>query len=154
MTVQAYALAWTLPYRVECMSVTSAFALGFDRSYCAEGCRITRPSPYFDSPSNEPFKDHGLRPAMMLAGRDVAGVKAMIDRGVRSDQRWPAGTGYLLSTGDRNRNVRAVTYRVLPTSSATGTNAAGKSSPCRGWCQRANASYPTVRRLESSTIGW
>lgn len=109
-SVQAYALAWTLPYRVECMSVTSAFALGFDRSYCAEGCRITRPSPYFDSPSNEPFKDHGLRPAMMLAGRDVAGVKAMIDRGVRSDQRWPAGTGYLLSTGDRNRNVRAVSY--------------------------------------------
>lgn len=109
-TVQAYALAWTLPYRVECMSVTSAFAMGFDRSYCAEGCRVTRPSPYFDSPSNTPFNDHGLRPAMLLAGRDVASVKAMIDRGVRSDQRWPAGTGYLLSTGDRHRNVRAVTY--------------------------------------------
>ena len=109
-TVQAYALAWTLPYRVECMSVTSAFALGFDRSYCAEGCRITRPSPYFDSSSNTPFKDHGLRPAMLLAGRDVAGVKAMIDRGVRSDLRWPSGTGYLLSTGDRKRNVRAATY--------------------------------------------
>ena len=28
--VQAFALAWTLPYRVECMSVTAAFALGFD----------------------------------------------------------------------------------------------------------------------------
>src|SRR5205085_964783 len=28
--VQAYALAWTLPYRVECMSVTAAFAFGFD----------------------------------------------------------------------------------------------------------------------------
>lgn len=108
--VQAYALAWTLPYRVECMSVTSAFALGFDRSYCAEGCRITRPSPYYDSLSNAPFKDHGLRPAMLLAGRDVAGIKAMIDRGVRSDQSWPAGTGYLLSTGDRHRNVRAATY--------------------------------------------
>ncbi len=108
--VQAYALAWTLPYRVECMSVTSAFALGFDRAYCAEGCNVTRPSPYFDSPSNAPFKDHGLRPAMLLAGRDVDGVKAMIDRGVRSDERWPAGTGYLLSTTDRNRNVRAATY--------------------------------------------
>lgn len=108
--VQAYALAWTLPYRVECMSVTSAFAFGFDRAYCAEGCKITPPSPYFDSPSNAPFKDHGLRPAMLLAGRNVAGVKAMIDRGVRSDDRWPAGTGYLLSTTDRNRNVRAATY--------------------------------------------
>ena len=28
--VQAYALAWTLPYRVDCMSITSAFAFGFD----------------------------------------------------------------------------------------------------------------------------
>ena len=28
--IQAYALAWTLPYRVECMSITSAFAFGFD----------------------------------------------------------------------------------------------------------------------------
>ena len=28
--VQALALAWTQPFRVECMSVTAAFALGFD----------------------------------------------------------------------------------------------------------------------------
>ena len=42
--VQAYALAWTLPYRVECMSVTAAFALGFDPgAYCAEGCLTTKP---------------------------------------------------------------------------------------------------------------
>ena len=108
--VQAYALAWTLPYRVECMSVTSAFAFGFDRAYCAEPCLPTRPSGYFDSPSNAPFKDHGLRPAMLLAGKDVASVKALIDRGVRSDNRWPAGKAYLLSTSDRKRNVRAQTY--------------------------------------------
>jgi uncharacterized protein (TIGR03790 family) len=111
--VQAYALAWTLPYRVECMSVTSAFALGFDRTYCAEPCHPTRPSGYFDSPSNAPFKDHGLRPAMLLAGKDVASVKALIDRGVRSDNRWPAGKAYLLSTSDRKRNVRAQTYDVV-----------------------------------------
>ena len=110
--VQAYALAWTLPYRVECMSVTSAFAFGFDRDYCAEPCHPTRPSGYFDSPSNAPFKDHGLRPAMLLAGKDVASVKALIDRGVRSDNRWPSGKAYLLSTSDRKRNVRAQTYDV------------------------------------------
>ncbi len=111
--VQAYALAWTLPYRVECMSVTSAFAFGFDRDHCAEACQPTRPSPYFDSSSNAPFKDLGLRPAMLLAGKDVASVKALIDRGVRSDYRWPAGKAYLLSTSDRHRNVRAQTYEAV-----------------------------------------
>ena len=35
--VQAYALAWTQPYRVDCMSVTAAVAFGFDRAHCADG---------------------------------------------------------------------------------------------------------------------
>lgn len=108
--IQAYALAWTLPYRVECMSVTSAFAFGLEPAYCAQGCQPTRPSAYFDSQSNAPFRDHGLRPAMLLAGKDVAGAKALIDRGVRADNRWPDGVGYLLDTSDRKRNVRAATY--------------------------------------------
>ena len=109
--VQAYALAWTLPYRVECMSVTAAFALGFDPgAYCADGCHATRLSPYFDSPSRAPFTDHRLRPAMLLAGADVAGAKRLIDRGVRADERWPEGRAYLMNTGDGSRNVRAQTY--------------------------------------------
>ena len=108
--VQAYALAWTLPYRVDCMSVTSAFAFGHDRAYCAAGCRVTRSSPYYDSASNAPHTDHGQRPAMLLAGTNVAEVKALIDRGLRSDNQWPAGTGYLLNTTDKRRNVRAETY--------------------------------------------
>ena len=33
--VQALALAWTVPFRVECMSVTAAFAFGFDPAHCA-----------------------------------------------------------------------------------------------------------------------
>ena len=114
--VQAYALAWTLPYRVECMSVTAAFALGFDpAAYCAEGgCRPTRASPYFESASRAPFTDHRLRPAMLLAGGDVESAKQLVDRGLASDERWPEGKAYLLSTGDANRNVRAPTYeRVL-----------------------------------------
>lgn len=108
--VQAYALAWTLPYRVDCMSVTSAFAFGYDRAHCATGCQTTKASPYYNSQSNAPFTDHGLRPAMLLAGGDVAAVKALIDRGVRSDKRWPIGTGYLVSTSDRKRNVRAESF--------------------------------------------
>ena len=108
--VQAYALAWTLPYRVDCMSITSAFAFGFDPTYCAQGCRPTRPSLYFDSDSSAPASDFGLRPAMLLAGKDLAAAKALIDRGVRSDNRWPEGTAYLLSTSDRKRNVRAANH--------------------------------------------
>lgn len=107
---QAYALAWTLPYRVDCMSITSAFAFGFDKAYCAQGCKPTKVSAYFNSNSNAPFTDHALRPAMLLAGKDLAAAKAMIDRGVRSDDRWPDGTAYLLSTGDAKRNVRAASH--------------------------------------------
>jgi len=108
--VQALALAWTRPYRVECMSITAAFAFGFDVRHCAEGCATTRASPYYDSDSTAPFRELGVRPAMLLAGRSVAAVKRLIDRGVRSDDAWPGGRAYLLSTGDGLRNVRAVTY--------------------------------------------
>ena len=111
--VQAYALAWTLPYRVECMSVTSAFALGFDPgSYCpgGDGCRPTKASPYYNSRSNAPFTDHKMRPAMLLAGDNVESAKRLIDRGLRSDESWAEGKAYLINTSDRGRNVRAEGY--------------------------------------------
>lgn len=34
-TVQALALAWTTPFRVACLSITAAFAFGFDPAFCA-----------------------------------------------------------------------------------------------------------------------
>ena len=106
-TVQVYALAWTLPYRVGCMSITTAFAAGFDEAWCAKGCKATRESPYYDSDSRRPFADLGLRPAMLLAGDSPDEVRALIDRGIAADGSRPEGTGYLLSTKDRARNVRA-----------------------------------------------
>jgi uncharacterized protein (TIGR03790 family) len=109
-TVQALALAWTTPYGVECLSITTAFAFGFDPAFCAQGCRPTRPSPYFDSPSRAPWRELGLRPAMLLAGRSVGEAKAMIDRGIVADGTFPPGTAYLLSTSDRARNARAAGY--------------------------------------------
>jgi len=105
--VQVLALAWTAPYRVGCMSVTTAFAAGFDAEFCAATCNPTRASPYFNSNSRRPFDDFGWRPAMLLAGRDSAMVEALIDRGVAADNSQPPGTGYLVSTSDRARNVRA-----------------------------------------------
>lgn len=108
--VQAYAVAWTQPYRAGCMSMTSALAFGFDPAYCSTGCGPTRPSGYFDSPSRYPAVDHGLRPAMMLAGADLERVKALIDRGVAADRGFPAGRAYLLNTPDKARSVRAAHF--------------------------------------------
>ena len=108
--VQFYALAWTQTYRVTCMSITSAFAFGFDDKYCAKGCKATAASPYFNTRSRAPFDDFKMRPTMMLAGSSIEQVYAMIDRGVRSDGQHPDATAYLLSTTDRHRNARARFY--------------------------------------------
>jgi uncharacterized protein (TIGR03790 family) len=111
--VQAYALTWAAPYRVGCMSITTAFAAGFDPDFCAQGCAATKASPYHNSDSRRPFQDLGLRPTMALAARALEEARALIDRGVASDHSWPAGTGYLLDTSDRNRNVRAGLYATV-----------------------------------------
>lgn len=108
--VQAYALAWTKPYRVDCMSITTALATGFDPAFCSKPCSPTKPSAYFNSNSRQPHDDHKLRPAMMLAGLDFEQVKRLVDRGVASDGTFPRGTGYLVSTSDKARNVRAGGY--------------------------------------------
>ncbi len=113
--VQFYALAWTKPYRVTCMSITSAMTFGFDRSYCAEGCASTKRSEYFNTNSTTPFTDFGIRPSMMLAGSDIQQVKKMIDRGVQSDATFPKGTAYLMSTTDAARNVRSRGYETIMT---------------------------------------
>ncbi len=121
--VQYYALAWSQPYRVACMSITSAFALGFDRAYCAKGCKATKRSPYYNSDSNLPFDELQIRPTMMLAGSSLEQVYAMIDRGVAADATLsrtvatqeavlPA-SAYLMSTSDKARNVRSRRYPAI-----------------------------------------
>ncbi|MBW8328082.1 MAG: TIGR03790 family protein [Thiobacillus sp.] len=121
--IQAYALTWAQPWRVDCMSITSAFAFGFDPAYCASSCKPTRPSPYFNSSAARPHATYRMRPTMSLAAASVAEAKQLIDRGVASDGSNPAGTAYLVSTSDKARNVRAASYptlraqmqRILPT---------------------------------------
>ena len=111
--VQYYALAWSRPYRAGCMSITSAFTFGYNELYCAEGCKPTRHSVYYNDDTATPYSEYGIRPSMMLAGGSVAQVKAMIDRGVASDASMPEATAYLMSTSDRNRNVRSRRYPVI-----------------------------------------
>ncbi|MER0216531.1 MAG: TIGR03790 family protein [Nitrosomonas sp.] len=108
--VQAFAVAWTAPYRVECMSLTSALAFGFDKKYCADKCEPTAPSPYFNALGSYPFDDYKMRPAMMLAGTSFTQVKDLIDRGIASDHTFPKGQAYLLNTSDKARSTRSVIF--------------------------------------------
>lgn len=108
--VQALALAWAAPYRVGCMSITSAFAFGFDVRYCATRCVTTTTSDYFDSSSRTPFVSLNIRPTMMLAARDLSEATALIERGISADGSLPDGAAYLLETSDKARNVRKVFF--------------------------------------------
>ncbi|MGH8750982.1 MAG: TIGR03790 family protein [Burkholderiales bacterium] len=108
--IQAYALTWAEPYRVECMSITAAFTFGFDPAFCAEGCGPTKSSRYFNSFSRLPFTQLGIRPTMAIAATSFEHAKALIDHGVESDGTRPAGTAYLLSTSDGARNARSAFY--------------------------------------------
>ncbi len=117
--IQAFAITWTQPYRVDCMSVTSAFALGFDKKYCNQttgACGNTSPVATYNSPSVAPFTDHGIRPAMMIAGSSATEAKKLIARGVAADDTFPPGNGYLVRTTDKARSVRWPTF--APTVSA------------------------------------
>lgn len=111
--VQAIALTFSAPYRVDCMSITSAFAFGFDRRFCARSCAPTAPSPYFKSASKRPYQDFGMRLAMSLAGENAGQLRRLVDRGIRADGSQPHGTAYLLSTSDAARNVRAAGFPAI-----------------------------------------
>ena len=111
--VQYYALAWTQPFKVGCMSVTSAFAFGFDENFCAKGCKATRRSAYYNSDSEQPKAELDIRPAMLLAGSSLQQVYDMIDRGVAADGAKPKATAYLMNTSDKARNVRSRRYPAI-----------------------------------------
>ena len=104
---QAIVLTWRSPYRVDCMSITSAFTFGFARRYCATGCRPTAPNPYFDSTSDSAFKKFRMRLSMSIAAETFDQAKALIDRGVSADFSQPQGSAYLVITGDKARDTRA-----------------------------------------------
>ncbi|MEY4352049.1 MAG: hypothetical protein RLZZ609_290 [Cyanobacteriota bacterium] len=118
---QAYALAWAAPWRVGCMSITSAFAFGKVRSICPDTCRATPINPYYaNGQVRRPWTTLGIRPTMLLAATSPMAAKALIQHGVASDGTAPSGTAYLLSTSDEARNRRAETYAALLRASAPG----------------------------------
>jgi uncharacterized protein (TIGR03790 family) len=108
--IQAYALTWARPYRVGCMSITAAFAFGYDTRFCAKDCSVTLKSPYFNSGVSQPYNELGLRPTMSIAALDFDHARTLIDHGVRSDGTRPSGTAYLVIGDDKVRNARAPEY--------------------------------------------
>lgn len=107
--IQALVLTWRQPYRVGCMSVTSAFALGYDPAYCASGCELTKPLPYFGSATRSPWSNMGLRPTMMLAAESFDEVTQLIARGIQADASHPGNPQcFVLQTSDPHRGIRGV----------------------------------------------
>jgi uncharacterized protein (TIGR03790 family) len=113
VAVQAYVLTWSRPYRVECMSITTAVASGFSRDFCSKGCQATRVSSYFDSATTQPMLDLGIRPTMMLAVTTVQQAHRLIDRGIAADTSSRNGVAYLATTADVQRNVRSARYGLV-----------------------------------------
>lgn len=113
--VQAIAMAWTQPYAVECNSITAALTLGFAPDVCNQTCAPTPPSRYFNSVSPRPFTDLGLRLSMLIAAKSIDSAKALIDRGIASDQQLgkrgaaPANAVFV-NTPDAARNVRVALF--------------------------------------------
>jgi uncharacterized protein (TIGR03790 family) len=112
---QALVLAWAQPYAVECNSIAGALALGFDAALCENSCKPSRVSPYFNSPSAQPFTDHKMRLTMHLAGPGLEATRELIDRGALSDgslalRPRPPVSVMLLYNNDAPRGVRARLY--------------------------------------------
>jgi uncharacterized protein (TIGR03790 family) len=108
--IQAYVLTWTKPFKVDCMSITSAFAFGFDLNHCANGCRPTKQSPYFDSDVTAPWSELKIRPTMMLAADNFENLVDLIDRGIESDKNIPLqSNAFIIETSDKNRSIRSHT---------------------------------------------
>lgn len=132
--VQAYAITWTTPWRVEkTMSITSAMAFGYDIRRCKvpevsskdysgtygpdswldkyNDFRTMRDSLYIRVGGKDfNYAKSGGRPTMMLAGRSLEHVFDLINRGVASDGTMPRGFGYMVETSIAARSVRAPNF--------------------------------------------
>lgn len=116
--IQVLALAWVLPYAVNCNSITGALALGFDARLCSStksSCTPSTPSPYFNSVSSRPFSDLKFRPSMLLAAKDIATAKQLIDRGIQARRSLglrgaPPVHAYFTTTQDQVRSTRTLLF--------------------------------------------
>lgn len=158
-TVQALALAWSQPYAVDCNSITSALALGFQAELCKQGCAPSKLSPYFAYTGARPQTDLGLRPAMLLASRSVESAQALIDRGIAADHTLPGAytlaNAYFIATPDKPRNVRAPLFPPAGPQRAWGLNIHRESSAALPPLQRALIVQTGLMRVDGlDAIDW
>jgi uncharacterized protein (TIGR03790 family) len=122
--LQAWAITWTRPYRVDCMSIGTAFAVGFDAGFCTSmsPCSTTSTLPTYDDEGvrdggrspHRPFDSFGVRPTMMLpTGTDAGATLDLIARGVSADGTSPRGSGWFYRTTDTARSVRWPEFRKI-----------------------------------------
>ena len=108
--VQALAITWTKPYRVENMSITSALSLGWKAigDTCTDpNANAATPNPYAMAPrSSRPWDDLGFRPSMVIPATTIEEATALIDRGIAADDTWPMGSAHMMVTSDLIRSAR------------------------------------------------
>jgi uncharacterized protein (TIGR03790 family) len=153
--VQSLLLIWPRPYAVECMSITTAFAAGYQPGFCEPGCEVTTASPLYDSAGWLPADTTGWLPAMLLPTQDEALARRIIDRGIAADGTRPNGTVYLVHTKDQSRNVRATGFDEAEAQLAGRLNVRELTTPISGPPTGAIAYFTGVVRVaELSTIGF
>jgi uncharacterized protein (TIGR03790 family) len=113
--VQGLALVWRQPFAVECNAITGALTTGYDPKLCRDTGAPSRTSSYVGSASSAPWTDHRMRLSMLLAAKDVAGARALIDRGVKSDgtlglRGAPPVHVHYVHTSDEVRNQRQLLF--------------------------------------------
>jgi uncharacterized protein (TIGR03790 family) len=116
--IKVILLTFHAPYRVGCMSITSAFAFGYDEKYCGQKpsntpeCNPTAISPYYNNQANFLWqKDSPIRLSMMLSANTFQQAKTLIDRGISADNTYPEGHAYLVKTNDRARSTRTAIFK-------------------------------------------
>ena len=157
--IQALAIAWARPYAVECNSITSALTLGFQPDLCKQSCAPSAASAYFNSASPRPFTDLGIRPSMLLAARSVEAAKALIERGISSDQQLgkrgvPEVQALFVRTQDAARNVRSALYPPSGRIQALGMQIANTAEPLPALPRVMLLQIGQARVEGAATIHW
>jgi uncharacterized protein (TIGR03790 family) len=145
--VQSLLLVWSSPYAVECMSITTAFAAGYQPGFCEPGCARTIGNPLFDTQGWLPADTTGWLPAMLLPSEDEALARALIDRGVKSDASQPPGIVYLVRTPDGARNVRAAGYSDVQELVGSRVRVLEETTPTQGSLPDAIAYFTGAARV-------
>lgn len=145
--VQSLLLVWSKPFAVECMSITTAFAAGYQPGFCEPGCGRTTINPLFDTQGWLPADTVGWLPAMLLPAQDEVLARAVIDRGVRADATHPPGTVYLVRTQDGARNVRAAGYGDAQSLIGSRVTVVQETTPINGSLTDAIAYFTGAERV-------